>query len=66
MIEFVVGLVEEHVDLGWFPIFSINSRTLALYNCFTIECGSPGIVEIHVSSILSRIHSLSVLSVWIS
>ena len=29
MIDSVVGLVEEHVDLGWFSIFCINSRTLA-------------------------------------
>ena len=33
---------------GWFSIFWINSRTLTLCNCFTKECGGPGIVEIHV------------------
>ena len=41
MIDFVVRLVEEHVDAGGL-IFWINSRTLAPYNCFTVECGSPG------------------------
>ena len=51
---------------GWFSIFWINSRTLALCNCFTIECGSPGILKSMSSSILSRINSLSVLSVLIS
>ena len=28
---------------GWFSIFWIYCRTLALCPCFTIECGSPGI-----------------------
>ena len=43
MIDSVVDLVEEQVDLGWFSIFWINSRTLVLCACFTTECGSPGI-----------------------
>ena len=34
--------------------------------CFTIECGSPGILKSMSSSILSRIVSLSVLTVLIS
>ena len=51
---------------GWLSIFWINSRTLALCACFTIECGSPGIVKSMSSSILSRIVSLSVLSVLAS
>ena len=51
---------------GWFSIFWINSRTLALCNCFTIECGSPGILKSMSSSILSRINSLLMLSILIS
>ena len=51
---------------GWFSIFWINSRTLALCNCFTIECGSPGILKSMSSSILSRMNSLSMLCVVIS
>ena len=51
---------------GWFSIFWINSRTLALCACFTIECGNPGMLKSMSSSILSRIVSLSVLSVLIS
>ena len=48
---------------GWFSIFWINSRTLALCACFTIECASPGILKSMSASILSRIVSLSMLSV---
>ena len=51
---------------GWFSIFWINSRTLARYSCLTVECGSPGILKFMSSSILSRINSLSLLSVLIS
>ena len=50
---------------GWFSIFWINSRTLALCACFTIDCGNPGILKSMSSSILSRIVSLSVLSILI-
>ena len=32
----------------WFSIFWINSRTLVLCACFTTECGSVGISEVHV------------------
>ena len=48
---------------GWFSIFWINSRSLALCACFTIECGSPGILKSMSSSILSRFVSLLVWSV---
>ena len=41
---------------GWFSIFWINSRTLTLCSCFTVECGSPGILKFMSSSILSRIN----------
>ena len=43
MIDFVVDLVEEHVDLDGSQIFWISSRTLVLWACFTTEFGSPGI-----------------------
>ena len=66
MIGSVVGLVEDHVGAGGSQFFWINSRTLALCSCFTIECGSPGISKSMSSSILSRVNSLSVLSVVIS
>ena len=36
---------------------------MALCNCFKIQCGSPGILKTMSSSILSRIKSMSVLSV---
>ena len=48
---------------GWFSIFWIDSRTLALFNCFTVKCCCPGILKSMSSSIHSRINSLSVLSV---
>ena len=51
---------------GWFSIFWINSRTLALCNCFTIECGSLGMLKCMCPSILSRSVSLSVLSILAS
>ena len=66
MTDSVVGLVEEHVDSGGFRFSESNSRTLALCNCFTVECGSPGMLKSMSSSILSRRNSLSVLSVVIS
>ena len=47
---------------GWFSIFWINSRTLAPCNCFTVECGSPGMLKSMSSSLISRLNSLSVLS----
>ena len=62
----VVGLVEEHVDLGGSRFSESILETLALCACFTIECGSPGILKSMSSSILSRIVSLSVLSVLAS
>ena len=43
MLDFAVDLVDEHVDLGGSQLFWINSRTLVLCACFTMECGSPGI-----------------------
>ena len=43
MIDFVVDLVEEHVDLDGYQLFWIGSRTLVLCAYFTTECGSPGI-----------------------
>ena len=66
MIDFVVGLVEERVDSGGFSIFSINSRTLALCNCFTVECGTPGMLKSMSSSLILRLNSLSVLNDAIS
>ena len=48
---------------GWFSIFWINSRTLALCACFTIERGSPGILKSMSASILSRTVSSLMLSV---
>ena len=66
MIDSVVGLVEEHVGAGGSRFSESNSRTLALCNCFTVECGSPGILKSMSSSILSRINSLSMLSTSIS
>ena len=42
-LDFVVDLVEKHVDLGGSQFFWINSRTLVLCACFTTECGSFGI-----------------------
>ena len=51
------------MSIWWFSIFWINSRTLAFCACFTIECGSPGILKSMSATILSRIVSLSVLSV---
>ena len=51
---------------GWFSIFWINSRTLALCNCFTVECAVLEFLQSMSSSILSRISFLSVLSVLIS
>ena len=37
-----------------------------LCNCFTVECGSPGILKSMSSSIISRVNSLSVLSIVVS
>ena len=51
---------------GWFSILWINSRTLALCACFTRNSGNPGILKSMFSAILSRVNSLSVLSVIIS
>ena len=48
---------------GWFSIFWISAETLVLCACFTIECGNPGILKSMSASILSRIISLSMLSV---
>ena len=51
---------------GWFSIFWINSRTLAPCNCFTVECGSPGMLKSMSSSSIARLNLLSVLSNGIS
>ena len=64
MVDCVVGIVEELVDSDGSR--SSESRTLALCNCFTVECGSPWILKSMSYSILSRINSLSMLSVVIS
>ena len=61
MIDSVVDLVEENVDLGGSQFSeSINSRTLVLCACFTMECGSPGILKSMSASILSGSVSSSV------
>ena len=59
-------MIDSACRCGWFSILWINSRTLTLCNCFTVECGSPGILKSMSSSILSRVNSLSVLSIVIS
>ena len=47
---------------GWFSIFWIKSRTLAPCNCFTAECGNPGMLKSMSSSLIARLNSLSVLN----
>ena len=49
-------------SIFWITIFWINSRTLAPCNCFTVECGSPGMLKSMSSSLISRLNSLSVLN----
>ena len=47
---------------GWFSIFRIKSWMLAPCDCFTAECGSPGMLKSLSSSLIARLNSLSVLN----
>ena len=51
---------------GWFSIFWINYWTLAPCDCFTAECGSPGMLKSMSSSWIARLNSLFVLNDAIS
>ena len=63
MIDCVVGRVEEHVDAGG---SRFSESILEPCNCFTVECGSPGMLKSMSSSLISRLNALSVLSNAIS
>ena len=67
MIDFVACLVEERVDTG-VSRFSESSleRWRHAINCFTAECGSPGIFNSMSSSLIARLNSLFVLNDAIS
>ena len=65
MVDYVVDLVEEHDGAGG-SRFSESFLGRWHCNCFTVECGSPGIYKSMSSSILSRLNSLSMSSVIIS
>ena len=58
MIDCVVGRVEEHVDAGG---SRFSESILEPCNCFTVECGSPGMLKSMSSSLISRLNALSVL-----
>ena len=66
MIDSVVGRVEEHVGAGGSRFSVLILERWHCAHCFTVEGGSPGILKSMSSSIISRINSLSVLSIVIS
>ena len=62
MIDSVVGLVEELVDSDGSRFSESILERWRHSNCFTVECGSPGMLKSMSSSLISRLNSLSVLS----
>ena len=60
MIDSVVDRVEEHVDLGGSQFSKSIFERWYFGGCFTMECGSPGILKSMSASILSRSVSSSV------
>ena len=47
---------------GWFSIFWIKFWTLTPCDCFTAECGNPGMLKSMFSSLIARLNSLCVLN----